>query len=109
VSGYAELKFYSESGTQVETTVVDGGYTGASLDVSNVTLGSSNEGSFLFQYSAAPNGATGNCPMETSLSIEIPNQSLTVNVNLNGVGLLVCGTVNVSPIIQGNSVDRYVP
>jgi hypothetical protein len=34
---------------------------------------------------------------------------LTVNVNLNGVGLLVCGTVNVSPIIQGNSVDRYVP
>jgi len=109
VSGYAELKFYSESGTQVETTVVDGGYNGASLGVSNVTLGSSNEGSFLFQYSAAPNGATGNCPMETSLSIEIPNQSLTVNVNLNGVGLLVCGTVNVSPIIQGNSVDRYVP
>jgi hypothetical protein len=109
LSGYAELKFFSESGTQVETTVVDGGYTGASLGVSNVTLGSSNEGSLLFQYSAAPNGATGNCPMETSLSIEIPNQSLTVNVNLNGVGLLVCGTVNVSPIIQGNSVDRYVP
>jgi hypothetical protein len=38
----------------------------------------------------------------------IPNQSLTVNVNMRGIGLMVCGKVNVSPIIQGNSIDRYV-
>jgi hypothetical protein len=109
VSGYAELSFSSDSGTAVETTVVDGGYTGASLSVSNVSLGSSNDGSFLFQYTGTENGATSSCPLETSLSIEIPNQSLTVNVNVNGIALLTCGTVNVSPIIQGNSIDRYVP
>jgi hypothetical protein len=108
VSGYAELKFSSESGAAVQTTVVDGGYTGASHGVSNVSLGSSNEGSFLFQYSEALNGVTSDCPLETSLSVEIPNQSLTLNVNLRGVGLMVCGPVNVSPIIQGNSTDRYV-
>jgi hypothetical protein len=108
VSGYAELHLSSESGTAVETTIVDGGYAGASLGVSKVSLGSSNDGSLLFQYTAARNGATEGCPTETSLSIDIPNQSLTVIVNLRGVGLLVCGTVNVSPIIQGDSIDRYV-
>lgn len=108
VSGYAELNFSSDAGTTVETNEVDGGYKGASLEVSNVSLGSADDGSFLFQYTAAENGATSSCPIETSLNIQIPNQSLTVNVNLNGVGLLVCGAVNVSPIIQGNSIDRYV-
>jgi len=109
VSGYAMLSFSSESGATVETNEVDGGYKGAPLDVSTVSLGSSNDGSFLFQYAGTENGATSSCPLETSLSIEIPNQSLTVNVNVNGVALLVCGTVNVSPIIQVNSIDRYVP
>lgn len=108
VSGYAGLTFSSESDATVATTVTDGSYTGASHGVADVSLSSSNAGSFLFQYTAADNGATSSCPIETSLSIEIPNQSVTVNVNLNGVGLLVCGTVNVSPIIQGNSIDRYV-
>ena len=108
LSGYAELKFSSESGTTVKTTVVDGGYVGAPLGISKVSLSSTNDGSFLFQYTGTQNGATSSCPLETSLSIEIPNQSLTVNVIVNGVSLLVCGTVNVSPIIQGDSIDRYV-
>lgn len=109
VSGFAEMKLSSETGTFVATRVVDGGYVGASLGVSKVSLGASNDGSFLLQYVVALDGATSSCPLETSLSIEIPNQSLTVNVNLRGVALLVCGTINVSPIIQGDSVDRYVP
>ena len=108
LSGYAELKFSSESGTTVKTTVVDGGYVGAPLGISKLSLSSTNDGSFLFQYTGTQNGATSSCPLETSLSIEIPNQSLTVNVIVNGVSLLVCGTVNVSPIIQGDSIDRYV-
>jgi len=108
VSGYSELAFSTESGAVVSTTVSDGSYTGASQSVSNVSLSTLNEGSFLFQYVETQNGATSNCPLETALSIEIPDQSLTINVNMNGVGLLICGTVNVSPIIQGNSIDRYV-
>jgi hypothetical protein len=109
VSGYAELRFSSESGTTVETNEVDRGYKGAPLEVSNVSLGSTNEGSFLYQYVGTQNGPTSNCQLESSLSIEIPDQSLTVNVNVDGVAFQVCGTVNVSPIIQGDSVDRYVP
>lgn len=108
ISGYANLVLESKSGSTVATNVTDGNYTGASLSVSNVTLSSVDAGSFLIQYTAAPNGATSSCPLETSLTVEIPNQSLTVSVNLNGVGLLVCGAVNVSPFIQGNSIDRYV-
>lgn len=107
VSGFANLTFYSPSDLAVGTNVVDGGYTGASLNVSKVSLGSSNVGSFLFQYSSAQYGSD-NCPEETSISMVIPNQSLTVNVNMRGIGLMVCGKVNVSPIIQGNSIDRYV-
>lgn len=109
VSGYAQLRFSSETGTTVDTNDVDGGYKGAPLEVANVTLGSTNHGSFLYQYAGTQNGATSGCPLETSLSIEIPHQSLTVNVDVNGVAQLVCGTVNVSPIIQGDSIDRYVP
>jgi hypothetical protein len=109
VSGFAQLHFLTQTGTTVETSEVEGDYLGQAFDVSNVSLGLNNFGSFLFQYVGTQNGSTSSCPLETSLNIEFPNQSLTVSVLSKGVALLVCGTVNVSPVIQGNSVDRYVP
>ncbi len=108
VSGYAQLTFSSDSGAPAATTVTDGGFSGASLGVADVSLSSSDAGSFLFQYTESNGAITSGCPLETSLSIVIPNQSLNLNVNLNGVMLQVCGSVNVSPIIQGNSIDRYL-
>jgi hypothetical protein len=108
VSGYETLAFSGEAGATNQVNVVDGGYSGALLSVSSVSLGSSNVGSFLFQYSDEQYG-TSSCPEETSLSVDIPSQSLAVRVNLRDIGLMVCGTVYVSPIIQGDSVDRYVP
>lgn len=108
VSGYAQLNFASQSGSTVATTVTDGGYIGQAFDVSNVTISPVDAGSFLFQYAQTEDGATAACPLETALTIQIPNQSLSVTVDLKGVALLACGAINESPFIQGNSIDRYV-
>jgi hypothetical protein len=105
VSGSPLLQFSDKSDSPVQTTTVDGGYTGTAQVVTQVTLSPSAPASFLLQYPQVPNVG---CPMETSLSIQLPTVSSPTTVNLRGVGLMVCGSVNVTPVIQGDSYARYI-
>jgi hypothetical protein len=94
----------SDSAGPVATQVTNGGTVGASLVPSTVTLGTSVPGSFMIQYNQ-----NLQCPVDTSVSMEIPGSSVPINVNLNATLVEICGSINITPIIQGDNALEYWP
>ncbi len=93
----------SDSTGAVAAEVTNGGTAGANLVPSIVTLGSSVPGSFIIQYNQ-----NLNCPVDTSLGVEIPGSSVPIAVNLNATLVAICGAIKVTPIIQGNNALEYL-
>jgi hypothetical protein len=105
VSGYPNVQFGSH-GTIVPTSTDDGGYQGYSQTVANVTLSPSAPASFLIQGPEGP-VMDGQCPVEDSLSFQLPGSSVEIPVDVTYGMTVACTTVNVTPFIQGNTVDQY--
>jgi hypothetical protein len=105
VSGFPTLEFVGTDGSAVSVATIDGGYQGTAQPTKEVTLGPTTQASFLFQSSEL---SSVGCAMESMMSVQIGNLLPFVSVNLNGVGLNVCGSVNVTPVIQGDESSRYI-
>jgi hypothetical protein len=107
VSGYPSIAFATSAGAITQSATVSGGYFGPDQPVSLVTLGPGIPASFLIEGSQilADNGS---CPNDSSINFTLPNLTTPIQVDMGGTGLLACGSVNVTPFIQGNSADRYL-
>lgn len=102
LSGYPILSFFSSSGTVIGINETDGGTDGYAQPISNVTLGPDTTGSFLIQYNPQ-----SDCPNATTASFQLSVGQTAISIDVNGILVEICGSINVTPIIQGNSPERY--
>jgi hypothetical protein len=106
VSGYPTVALTTASGTVAPSTTVNGDTVGAVQPIADVTLNPSTTASFLIQGSEYL-VANDSCPAVNGISFTIPNSDTSIDVNMQSTGLEACGTLKVTPFIQGNSADRY--
>ncbi len=107
VSGYPSVAFANGAGTVTQSSTVSGGYVGPTQPVTSVTLGAGVPASFLIEgdQNLSDNGS---CPNDSSISFTLPGSTTPIQVDMGGTGLIACGTVNVTPFIQGSSASRYL-
>jgi hypothetical protein len=106
ISGYPTVSLTTDTGTVAPSTTEDGNTVGAVQPTDNVTLNSETPASFLIQGNEYL-VANDSCPADTGISFTLPGSDTSIAVNMESTGLEACGTLDVTPFIQGNDADRY--
>ncbi len=95
------LTITSASGSDEVASLSDGGATGDIPAESVVTASLTAPVSFLFQFNNELS-----CPSDSSISFALPAGSTYISVSVNAL-VNVCGVIELTPFVQGNSPERY--
>lgn len=105
--GYPTLTRYSSSGSIVPTTMVDGltvDLSGpASQPAAVVTLSSTQQAEFTFQYSDVVTGSETSCAVSSTFSVFTPGATRASSPVSLSISACNNGTVDVSPIYAATS------
>jgi hypothetical protein len=107
IEGYPNLTRYNASGAVVPTTVVQGLTTHIagppSQPAALVTLASSQQAQFTFQYSDVVTGSETSCAVSSTLSVTTPGATSPSTPAPLAISACNSGTVDVSPIYAATS------
>jgi hypothetical protein len=102
LDGYPSVvTIVSTSDSNEVTSMSDSGVVGDVPGAGTVTASATTPVSFLFQFN---NGLS--CPNDSSISFELPGSDTAISVNVNAL-VNVCGAIQLTPFVQGNSAERY--